>query len=90
MSLLSRLFGGKGQSSDPVGEDYGGFHIVPVPMPEGKQFRLSARIDGQIDGVQKSHTVIRADMFESLEAANTAAITKAKQVIDEQGAQLFR
>lgn len=91
MSLFSKLFGGggKGVSSTKV-EEYQGFAIHPDPMPEGRQFRLQARIEKEIGGETKTHTVIRADVFESRDAAEAAAITKAKQVIDEQGDRLFQ
>ena len=88
MSLFSRLFGGGSQSEpDPV--RYEGFDIIADPMPEGGKFRLSARIEKTIDGERKTHRVIRADVFESREQADTVSVAKAKQVIDEQGEKLF-
>lgn len=84
MSLLSKLFGKSApKTPDPV--TYEGFTITPQPMPEGHVFRLSALIEK--DG--KSHHLIRADTLPSAEAANEAAIEKAKQVIDQQGARIF-
>ncbi len=35
------------------------------------------------------HRLIRADMFDDRAAAATAALSKARQVIDEQGDRLF-
>ncbi|MEL6645479.1 MAG: HlyU family transcriptional regulator [Pseudomonadota bacterium] len=89
MSFLKKLFGG-GEAAKTEPETYQGFAIHPDPMPEGRQYRLQARIEKDIDGEVKTHMVIRADVFESRDAAEAAAITKAKQVIDEQGDQLFR
>ncbi len=43
-----------------------------------------------MDGTVKSHTLIRADTLGDLEGANEASISKAKQVIDEQGDRIFR
>lgn len=84
MSLFSKLFGG---SAPPEREttSYEGFTITPNPAREGSRFRIGATIekDGQ------THTLIRADMLETLEDANEASIRKAKQMIDEQGARLF-
>lgn len=88
MSLFSKLFGG-GDTPAPEPETYEGFAIYPDPMPEGRQYRLQARIEKEVGGEVKSHTVIRADVFESRDAAEAAAIVKAKQVIDEQGDRLF-
>ncbi|MEO1788549.1 MAG: HlyU family transcriptional regulator [Pseudomonadota bacterium] len=51
---------------------------------------MQARIEREVGGEVQSHTVIRADVFESRDAAVEAAIVKSKQVIDEQGDRLFR
>ena len=85
MPLFSKLFG-KSASPVPEAETYKGFAITPKPMKEGSQFRLSATIekDGQ------THHLIRADTLGSEEAANTAALEKAKQVIDQMGETLFQ
>ncbi|MEM1266491.1 MAG: HlyU family transcriptional regulator [Pseudomonadota bacterium] len=88
MSLLSRLFGGS-KPETPEPEAYNGFLIFAEPMADGGKFRLAARIEKEIDGETKTHTLIRADMFESRESACTAAISKARQVIDESGDTLF-
>jgi len=91
MSLLSRLLGGGRVSSEPRAEPeaYNGFAITPTPIREGSQYRLSALIEKEVDGETKAHILIRADMLESPEAAASAATSKAKQVIDEQGDRLF-
>lgn len=92
MSLFAKLFGGgtgrKADAPEPV--EHKGFRIFPTPMAEGNRFRLSARIEKELGGATKTHNVIRADVFDSREAAETAAIGKARQVIDEQGDDLFR
>lgn len=90
MSLFSKLFGGGASAPAPEPETYQGFAIHPDPMPDGRQFRLQARIEKEVGGEMQSHTVIRADVFESRDAAVEAAIVKSKQVIDEQGDRLFQ
>lgn len=88
MSLFSRLFGGgSAPEAEPV--TYQGFTIRPEPMAEGNRFRLAARVEKEVDGTVKSHHLIRADVFDSRDGAEAAAITKAKQVIDEQGDRLL-
>ena len=83
MSLFSKLFGsGKEEAK---GETYQGFTIIPKPMKEGSQFRLSALIEK--DG--KEHHLIRADMLGSQEEAASVATAKAKQLIDQMGEKLF-
>ncbi len=88
MSLFSKLFGG-GQKSDPKPVAYKGFDIFPDLIAEGSKYRLSARIEKTIDGDRKSVAVIRADVFDSQEQAESISIAKAKQVVDEQGDRIF-
>ncbi|MCR8725434.1 HlyU family transcriptional regulator [Frigidibacter sp. ROC022] len=90
MSILSRLFGGgSARKSAPDPETYNGFTITPTPVREGSRFRLSARIEAQVGEETRTHTLIRADMLDSEEAAVEASLRKARQVIDEQGQALF-
>ncbi|WP_170380651.1 HlyU family transcriptional regulator [Ruegeria profundi] len=88
MSLFSKLFGGA-EKTEPEPVSYKGFEIFPDLMAEGGKYRLLARIEKIIDGDRKTHTVIRADVFESRDQAESFSIAKAKQVIDEQGERLF-
>ncbi|QYZ70514.1 HlyU family transcriptional regulator [Neotabrizicola shimadae] len=90
MSLLSRLFGGKSESREPSAaagstEDHKGFLITPKPIREGGQYRVSALIEK--DG--RKHDLIRADTMASLEEATSLSLSKARQMIDEQGEGLF-
>ncbi len=84
MSLFSSLFGGaKSPRSEP--ESYEGFTVTPTPIKEGQRFRVSALIEK--DG--RSHTLIRADVVEDIDTANTISLAKARQMIDEQGDRLL-
>lgn len=89
MSLLKKLFGGGG-SPEPKGETYKDFRIIPTLQKESDGYRLSARIEKDVDGETKTHSLIRADTIASHEDAVAATIAKARQVIDEQGDGLFR
>ncbi len=90
MSLLSRLFG-SGKPPDTVAEPeiYKEMRILAEPIAEGQNYRLSARITQDKDGQVREHHLIRADTFQDKEQAASAAIAKARQVIDEQGERLF-
>lgn len=88
MSLLKKLFG-SGPDKTPSGETYNGFFIVPSLKKESNGYRIMARIEKEIDGEAKVHTLVRADTIASFEDATAATIAKAKQVIDEQGDALF-
>lgn len=93
MSLLKKLFGGGAKAeqspSAPEPTEYKGFRITPMPIPEGGQFRISARIDKTVDGEDKTHTLIRADVIRDLDEAKEASVNKAKQMIDQMGEHLF-
>ena len=89
MSILSKLFGGGSQPKvEPV--DHEGFLIYPEPQKVGAQFRICARIEKEIDGELKSHTMIRVDTLQTKEDAEAASIGKAQQMIKEQGNRMFR
>ena len=92
MSLFKKLFGGGGgeaasSKAEPVVHE--GFTITPTPIKEGPIYRVSARIEKEVAGEVKTHTLIRADTLNDLEAAKDASIGKAKQVIKEQGEGIF-
>ena len=90
MSLLSKLFGGAKSDPEPETVEHEGFTITPMPIDQGSNYRLSARVEKEIDGELKSHTLIRADTFQDADAATDASIRKARQVINEQGDRMFR
>jgi len=90
MSLLSRLFGGSATPKPELKpEIYKDFRIFADPAKEGSRFRITARIEKEIAGALKSHTMIRADTFESAELAQEMTLRKAKLLIDERGDKLF-
>lgn len=93
MSFFKRLFGGSdaGEASakTEAEEQYDGFHIAATPAKEGGQYRLQGIISKTVDGQEKSHRLIRADLFSSKDECVAFTIRKAKQVIDEQGEKLF-
>ncbi len=85
MALFSKLFGGGKAPAPTPQENYEGFAITPTPEKEANGWRIAARIEK--DG--KTHTLIRADVIQSKDQADAASVTKAKQMIDEQGERLF-
>ena len=91
MSLLSRLFGRSDSDADrEPAEVHEGFAIKPCPIREGTQWRVSAQITKEIDGVLKTHVLVRADTDSDHDNAVQISLRKAKQVIDEQGDAIFR
>ena len=93
MSFFKKLFGGGTQAPDgaPVKTtEHAGFTIEARPYKEGGQFQLAGIIAKEVGGVRKEYKFIRADRFTSKEEAADIALVKGKQIIDEQGEQIFR
>jgi hypothetical protein len=95
MSWLSRLLGGgAGKGPEPAAvpataEHYKGFRITPAPIREGGQYRVAAAIEKEVGGVLRRHDLVRADTMSALEEATAVSLSKARQMIDEQGERLF-
>lgn len=96
MSFLKRLFGGGGESSHaapakPAGEtEHKGFIIQATPFKaDGGQYQTCGIISKEIDGVVKEHKFIRADRFATLEDVVSITLSKGRQIVDEQGVQMF-
>ncbi|ANT59610.1 hypothetical protein AYJ57_04045 [Salipiger sp. CCB-MM3] len=95
MSFWSRLFGGGGSDTGAAAQsqaeavEYKGFVIFPEPQPTDGQFRIAARIEGEVNGEVKVHELIRADVIRDRDEAVAASLRKAQQMIDEQGARIF-
>ena len=95
MSFWKSLFGGGASSSDPAAAkvvkqiDYKGFTIAARPYAEGGQYQVSGAITKEIDGALKSHKFVRADRFTTVDDAADSMITKAQQLIDQQGDRIF-
>lgn len=90
-SFLSRLFGKS--DSAPANTAEAVLHkdcrIFAQPIREGSVFRIAARIEKDIDGVTRTHQLIRADTRNSEDEAAEASVAKAKQAIDQLGDSLF-
>lgn len=94
MSFWKNLFGGGGgEAKEPApaaGEEYKGFIIRATPKPVGSEFQLAGRIEKEVEGELKVHEFVRADRLPSRDEAVSFALAKARQIIDEQGRDLFR
>ena len=93
MSFWKNLFGGCGearQAAPEPGEEYKGFTIRPTPMSVGSEYQLAGRIEKDVDGELKTYDFVRADRMSSRDDAVALALSKGKQIIDEQGVSLFK
>ena len=90
MSFLKKLFGGGGGNSPSAApEIHNGFSIYAEPVNDTGGWRISARIEKEIDGQLKSHRMIRADTLQGKDAAIEASLAKAKMLVDQQGEDIF-
>ena len=93
MSFLKKLFGlgggGAAQDQGAPPEQYKGFLIRATPFEDNGAFQLCGVISKEIDGQAKEHTFIRADRLPSREAAESMALSKARQIIDLEGDRIF-
>lgn len=99
MSIFSKLFGGQSggpsdaqsaSKEDAKPELYGDeFRIFPEPIKEANGYRVAARIEKDIDGVTKTHHMIRADTMGGEDDARIASLHKAQIFIDQMGEAIF-
>jgi hypothetical protein len=94
MSFWKKLFGGSEgaapAASEPLKEiEHKGFLIRATPFQEGREYQTCGVVSKEIDGVLKEHRFIRADRFSDAGTAADIALTKGRQLVDEQGDRLF-
>jgi hypothetical protein len=92
--FFSRLFGGsKGEAaaSEAPGEavDYKGFRIRPAPFRAEGQFQTAGLIEKDFAEGRKEYRFIRAERHTSADEASEFAVSKGRQIIDEQGDRVF-
>jgi hypothetical protein len=94
MSFFKKLFGGSSPSQAeraPVSvTEHKGFTIQATPYQEQGQWQMCGVIEKTIGGEVKSHRFIRADKFGSHEQATEFTVSKAHQIIDQMGEQIFK
>ena len=88
-SMLGGALGdGQPAPSEPVTNK--GFSIEAAPLNEDGKYRTAGFISGELDGETRRIRFIRADQNVDLGTAVNHAITKAQQIIDEQGNDLLK
>ncbi len=89
--LIKSFLGGSSasvdQPSDPV--EYKGLTIEAAPINEEGKFRTAGYISGELNGEIKRLHFIRADIHSDRQTAIDHSISKAQQIIEEQGAKLL-
>ena len=91
MSFWKSLFGGGAakteKAADPV--EYNGFTIRPAPYQAEGQYQTAGTIEKEVGGLIKEHKFIRADRHASYDDAVEFSVSKARQIIDQQGERIF-
>ena len=95
MSFWKNLFGGGSGNAEPAGdkvlgeEGYKGFLIKAIEMKAGSELQLAGTIEKDIGGELKTYRFVRADRMSSRDDVTALALSKGKQIIDEQGEKIF-
>jgi len=92
-SFLRGLLGGgdrepEAAAPEPATE-YKGFSIRPAPRREASGWLTAGIITKQFEDGPKEHKFVRADTYTNRDDAVAFCVTKAKQIIDEQGDRMF-
>jgi hypothetical protein len=92
-AAFSRLAGPPGDAAPgaPTGPaiEYNGYRIRPAPYRSGGQFQTAGVIEKDFPDGPKQHRFIRAETHPSEDDAKEFALTKARQIIDQQGDRMF-
>jgi hypothetical protein len=95
MSFWKNLFGGAAASAEPAGdkvlgeEVYKDFLIKAIEIKAGSELQLAGTIEKTVAGELKTYRFVRADRMTSRDDLITLALSKGRQIIDEQGERIF-
>lgn len=91
-SIWDRLFGRRDSvetEATTQETEYKGYRIQPAPYRQGGQYQTAGVIRKAFPDGVKEHRFVRAETHAAREDAEAFAVTKARQIIDEQGDRLF-
>jgi hypothetical protein len=83
--------GGAGASDEPAipAVGYKGYRIRPTPYRSKDQYQTAGTIENDTPEGVKEHRFVRADTYHSRDDAIAFTVSKAKQIIDQQGDSIF-
>src|ERR671911_1818918 len=93
MNAVRNLFraGGAGDGAPTASAvDYHGYRITPAPQRQPSGWNTAGVITKEFPDGVKEHRFVRVDTHTSKDDAVSFSITKAQQIIDEQGDRIFR
>ncbi len=85
--IASRGAEAPGPDVPPV--EYKGYRIRPEPYRTHDHYQTAGTIEKVTPEGMRAHRFVRADTYHSREDAIAFTITKAKQIIDQQGDRIF-
>jgi hypothetical protein len=88
-AALARLAGGERPASAAPPVEYKGYRILPRPFRAKDHYQTAGTIEKDTPEGLKRHEFIRADTYSDREDAIAFTISKAKQIIDQQGDRIF-
>jgi hypothetical protein len=92
--FLKRLFGNAANENEPpagaADEVYKGVDIYGRPVKDGGQWRVAGALKKEVDGQVIERKFMRADLLPDQDSAKSAAIGKARLIIDQNGDSLWR
>jgi len=94
VSLVRNLFGRKEAGTESAAAvetatEHEGFLIRPAPRRQSSGWLTAGSIAKQFPDGLKEYSFVRADVFADRDAAVAFSISKAKQIIAEQGDRMF-
>jgi hypothetical protein len=81
--------GGTGHEPEAPPVEYKGYRIKPAPYWSKSHYQTAGTIEKETPDGLKKHAFVRADTYASRDDAIAFTITKAKQLIDQQGDRMF-
>ena len=92
MDALRNLFRSGGGTAAATAQtvEYQGYRITPAPQRQASGWNTAGVIAKTFPEGVKEHRFIRVDTHTSKDDAVAFSITKAQQIIDEQGDRIFR
>jgi hypothetical protein len=91
MSALRGLFSSGGTAAATAAAvEYKDYRITPAPERQPSGWNTAGVIAKTFEDGVKEHRFVRVDTHSSKDDAIAFSITKAQQIIDEQGDRLFR
>jgi hypothetical protein len=82
--------GGEAAPAEQPATEYKGYRIRPAPYRANSQYQTAGVIEKDFPDGVKQHRYVRAETHPSLDDAVEFALSKGRQIIDQEGDRIFR